>query len=291
MGDEGDFVPDDVELFEEELFRNIRVRELQNEDFLLATVERIVLRAQGCSVVLFYLRNNATSRGLRDAWNLLSERFAGINFFAVNASLRIDIMQAFQQVNDDPDHPLNEFRIRGFPTILVYREGGQAGLSWPKAFYNGSLSTDAIQDWILQLACVPGYKEVPAIREGVVMDNEVFITDDRVRSAPTPEEEEDEEEEADPGLSVASATDFQSGDFRIDEEVIDSNLEFQDDFEQEVIDEGLDLPGTLDDLDGERPIPERNLASFQTTDYPGSLEYGDPGFLEMLEDRSLGIGY
>ena len=124
-----EFEPDDVDLFEEELFRNVRARELQDEDFLLNTVERIALRAEGCSAVLFYLRDNPTSRGLRDVWNLLSERFAGINFFAVNASLRTNIMQAFQQVNDDPDHPLSEYRIRGFPTILVYREGGQRGVS------------------------------------------------------------------------------------------------------------------------------------------------------------------
>lgn len=273
------------DLFEEELFRTVRVRELQNEDFLLNTVERIVLKAEGCSVVLFYIRENPESRGLREIWNTLSERFAGVNFFAVNASLRIQIMQAFQQVNDDPDHPLSQYRIRGFPTILVYREGGQAGISWPKAFYNGQLNSDDIQDWILQLACTPGYTETPALREGVVTDNEVTVSKNsgiaRKTKKTLSSADEIKPEELDETFDLK---DVQSGDFRIDEAVVDSNLAFQEEFEEEVVEESK-----LEELRAARPMPNSNIRSFSTTDYPGSLDYADPGWLAQLEDQKLGI--
>ena len=272
MADE--FEPDDVDLFEEELFRYVRVRELQDEDFLLSTAEKIVLRATGCSAVLFYVRNNATSRGLRDIWNVLSENFAGINFFAVNASLRVNIMRAFQQVNDDPDHPLSPYYIRGYPTILIYREGAVPGASWPKAFYNGDLSTDALQDWLLQLACVPGYTETPAIREGVVMDTEVIVTDDRSDFYST---------------GAASSLDYQSGDFRIDEATIDSNLDFQDEFEDGVYSRGESSGAFLNDMNTARPLPTKNIRNYRTTDYPGSLTGDDVGFLAEFADEDLGI--
>lgn len=243
---------EDVELFEEELFRTVRVKELQNEDFMLNTVERIVLKAEGCSLVLFYLRENPASNGMRDIWNLLSERFAGVNFFAVNASLRVDIMRAFQQVSDDPDHPLSTYAIRGFPTILVYREGGEAGLSWPKAFYNGELSTIALQNWILQLACVPGYTETPALREGVVTENDIILEDPNYQE-------------------------------------YGSYYDYEDEFEQDVLQDVTEQEELVQSLELERPIPSSNIRNFSTTDYPGSLDFGDAGFLEEFEDSDLNV--
>lgn len=257
--------------FEEDLFRTIRVRELQDEDFILGSVERIVLKASGCSIILVYSMKDKVSRGLRTIWDELADTFAGVNFFAINASRRINIMRAWQEVNDDLDHPLNGYRIRGYPAIIVYREGGQPGLAWPKAFYNGDLSLSALQNWILQLACTPGYTEMPAIREGIVTDNEIVVTDDRSRGGEAP----------------AASTDFQRGDFRIDETTVEEYNELDGDFKQEVYDEGLAEEEVLRDYEEARDVPYKNLRAFRSTEGTGSVS--DPGFIRILEDEELAL--
>lgn len=257
--------------FEEDLFRTIRVRELQDEDFILGSVERIVLKANGCSIILIYSLKDKVSRGLRVIWDDLADTFAGVNFFAINASRRINIMRAWQEVNDDPDHPLNAYRVRGYPAIIVYREGGQPGLSWPKAFYNGELSSSLLQNWILQLACTPGYTETPAIREGIVADTEVVVTDDRSRGGEAP----------------VSSTDFQSGDFRIDEATIDDYQDLKGDFIDDVYNEGLEDEQILQDYEEQRSAPYSNLRRFRSTYGTGSVT--DPGFMTFLEDDELNL--
>ena len=95
----------------DDLFRTFRVRELDNEDFILNSEARIALRSKGCSAVLFYNPRNDTSKGLKVIWNELSETLAGVNFFSVNTSRRTDIMRAFSEVRQQLNHPLNHLHI------------------------------------------------------------------------------------------------------------------------------------------------------------------------------------
>ncbi|MFS8160086.1 MAG: protein disulfide isomerase family protein [Candidatus Roizmanbacteria bacterium] len=254
-------------VFEDDLFRTIQVKELQNEDFLLQTVERIALRATGCSIVLFYTLGNRTSTSMRAVWNELSERFAGVNFFAVNASRRINIMKAFDDVKNDNDHPLNAYRLRGFPTILVYREGGsQSGISWPKAFYNGELSTTALQNWILTLACEPGYTETPTIREGVVSDLNITVDDPRGESS-----------------KPASSLDFQSPDFDVGQATYDEVANAQAEYPTYLQEEDLEYAEDL------QQVSEDNLRNFSSSYGTGSID--DPGYLNLLVDSSFQPDY
>lgn len=247
---------------EEDLFRSIPVRELQDEDFLLASVERIVLKASGCSAVLFYTLKDPISKQLRNMWNELADSFAGINFFAVNASRRVNIMRSFQEVSDDLDHPLNNFRIRGYPAILIYREGGQPGISWPKAFYNGELTLDALQNWMLQLACTPGYTETPLIKEGIVTENEIQVYDERSRG----------------GVKPASSLDFQSNEFRVDDETIERFLELQQEDQAAGYDE--------EEMQNFEEVRGRNMRIYQPEKVGG---LGDPGFIRGERDDELSL--
>lgn len=256
------------EVFEEDLFKTIPVKELQDEDFLLASVERIVLKATGCSVILIYSIKDEVSRGLRVIWDELADSFAGVQFYALNASRRINVMRAWQEINDDEDHPLSAYRIRGYPTILVYREGGQPGISWPKAFYNGQLSLQYIQNWVLTLACTPGYTETPAIREGIVSDQDIYVDDGRGSQQP------------------ASSLDFQDGFFRVDEATVDEYLQTEEEFADRVILEGSAEPEVMNDLQDFRPAPDQNIRVFTSTDGFGSAA-NDPGFVQRLGDDAL----
>ena len=167
--------------FERDLYKSIPTKELQNEDFILDSVERIALKASGCSIILFYLNDHRKSMQVKAIWDELSDKFAGVFFYTVNASRRKDIMYAFQLIAQDQDHPLHRYRIKEYPSIIVYREGGQPGVSWPKAFYNGELDQDALENWVLNLACTPGYTETSALRdeqpEVTVDGDEITIED------------------------------------------------------------------------------------------------------------------
>lgn len=162
--------------FDQEVLGSIKVKNLEDEDFLLNTGERLVLKAEGCSLVLFYSTDNEVSRGLLAIWNTLADRLAGINFFAVNTSRRYDIMGAYEQIRLLPDHPFNKFTTNRRPFIWVFREALSPGLSIPKAIYNGELSSAAIQDWALMLACEPGYEEAnDASQGGMDSNNNIYV--------------------------------------------------------------------------------------------------------------------
>jgi hypothetical protein len=262
--------------FDDDLFRTIQVRELQNEDFMLNTVERIALVANGCSIVLFYLLGDPISRKMRILWNDLANRFSGVNFFAVNASRRINIMKAFDDVKNDVDHPLNAYRLRGFPSILVYREAGsQSGIAWPKAFYNGELSTSALIDWILTLACEPGYTATPALKEGTVVDLDTIVTDPRAvvnsEVSRTPVFR----------TRLATTADFEDPDFDLGVEIADQVFYSQDLLEEELYRQDID-PDYVDDY----RLPTANTLG----DYRSST-VDDPGFLNILDDQDFEMYY
>ena len=164
---------------DDDLFATYRVKELDSEDFYTSAFLRIALRASGCSAILFYMPRNPTSRAMRNIWNRLSEDLAGVNFFAVNASRRPKLMEAFQKVAADEEHPLHLYQIRGYPTILTYRESAEQGISIPQAFYNGELSYDALLNYFITLACLSGHRDFPALKEGVIVDDEIIVSDSR----------------------------------------------------------------------------------------------------------------
>ncbi len=242
---------------DDDLFQTFRVRELDNEDFYLNSAERIALNSTGCSGILFYMPRNPTSRALRTIWNRLSEDLSGVNFYAVNASRRGRIMEAFQKVASDEEHPLHLYQLRGFPTILVYREGSEPGISWPQAFYNGELSYEALLNYFITLACLSGHREFPALREGVIVDEDIIVVDSRaIVDEPV------------------SSLEFSS---RVTEDAFfREETRFEDEFDEE------DL-----DLEYERRIPSENIKRYFSTENDGFGTVDDPGALNAIAASNL----
>ncbi len=146
---------------EDSLFANIKVRELTQNDFYIGSRTPTMLRTKACTLILFYISTDDTSADLAQLWEYLSSALASPNFWAVNSSRQTEIMRAFGETENDLNHPLRDYAIRGFPTILVYRDG------WPQAFYNGELSFDALIDYATTKACIPEYREPDQMFEGV----------------------------------------------------------------------------------------------------------------------------
>lgn len=157
------------------VFQRGLVRDLQNEDFALATTDGITLFATGCSIILFY-DNTLLSRQLMEIWLDLAQIHAGVNFYGVDFNNRREIMQRFFEIKTSPNHMFNRYTTQAIPFILVYRED-QPGISYPQAFYNGPLTTDDISNWILIMACQPGYRESPLLAKGITTPNNTIIND------------------------------------------------------------------------------------------------------------------
>lgn len=135
------------------LFTVVKVRELKGSDFYLGSVTPTYMKYKGCAVILFYIPSDPVSQALQIVWAQLAATLAGIAFMAVNCSVEDDVVRAFSEMAQDPDHPCHPFYLGGFPLIITYRKG------WPQAYYNGELSYDAIQNYAITLACQPGYYE------------------------------------------------------------------------------------------------------------------------------------
>lgn len=247
----------------EDMFSNSRVRELDNEDFYLKSSHRIAINVSGCTVVLFYMPNSPTSRSMRNLWNRLSNDLANINFCAVNMARRTKIMQAFARVQADPNHDLHQFQIRGAPTIIVYRETFDEGISLPQAFYNGELTYSSLTNYFLTLACTPGYKEYPVIREGVIVADEYYVVDDRDVSNNKYMSNE---------RPALTSMDFVSD--QVDFRNVVSNAAFNEQ------NQFADIPIELED---QRPPNMYNARRFFASDMQNRGSIDDPGVLNFLD--------
>jgi hypothetical protein len=118
-------------------------------------------------------------------------------------------MKAYEEVRQLPDHPFNKFTTTRRPFIWVYREALAPGLSIPKAIYNGELSSAAIQDWALMLACTVGYEEGNDVSQGGMdsYENIVVASLDNNYIAPVVSTEFSSPEYRDQEVAYAEAVD------------------------------------------------------------------------------------
>jgi hypothetical protein len=168
------------------LFGFNNLQDLQSEDFALASTDGLVLYAYGCSVVLFY-GDDEFSKGLQVIWLDLASRFADVNFFGVNMMERRAIAKRIGEIRNSPNHPLNWAATARTPYILVFREADDPQLSYPQAFYNGPLDVNSLSEWIVTLACQPGYTDRVSITMADVvapLDTEDVIADVQSREPP-----------------------------------------------------------------------------------------------------------
>jgi hypothetical protein len=160
------------------LFRPEVVKQLGNDDFDLASKDKITLKIPGCILVLFYT-DSTESYELANIWGLVAQQMVAPTFAAVNLMIGDrKIANAFMELRNDANHPLSWAGLKGIPFILVYRNG------LPVAFYNGERSVQQISDYSLKLACKPGYFEPILLtsNEGIKVDTDL--------SMPTPPQAE-----------------------------------------------------------------------------------------------------
>lgn len=156
-----------------DFFTPVIVKELQPDDFYLGSRTPTMLKSRDVTLVLFYEFGDEESEQLKDIWAALSIQLAGIQFAAVNGSRQREIMKAFVETGGDPDHPLFPFKINGFPTIIVYRDG------WPQAYFNGERSYDTLMAFCLELAWKVGYYEPNNIFAGVATSRPDLVAYER----------------------------------------------------------------------------------------------------------------
>jgi hypothetical protein len=132
-------------------------------DFYLGTATPIAIRQKLPVVIMFYIPNEIQSIKLARIFRETSKQVSQFIFAAVDASANgeREVMQAFA-LNADSDGPLSEFKIDGFPTILVYRKG------WPKAFYNEQWSVSALRNWLLKDAIRQDYRNPILTHHGIL---------------------------------------------------------------------------------------------------------------------------
>ena len=106
---------------------------------------------KGCVPILFYDSGNLESLQLAQIYYVVAERYAG-NLAAIDLRINTKVLKAFIKIGTS-DSMYRSFALKQIPFILVYREG------YPAAFYNGERVVSAIVDWIMTLACIPGYFE------------------------------------------------------------------------------------------------------------------------------------
>ncbi len=128
------------------------VKQFQEKDFTIDSRELICLKYDDCILILFY-NDNVESTRLAEIWADVSAQTPGITFGAVHLGLEDQLAKNFAKLNMDPNHPNRWAALQQVPFIMVYRGG------WPTAFYNGTLSTQAIIDFSMTLACRADYHE------------------------------------------------------------------------------------------------------------------------------------
>jgi hypothetical protein len=253
---------------DEEMFKTNIPRELQDEDFYdLNAADGIALRATGCTLVLFYKMDDADSEGVRVMFSNLADQIANINFYAVNVSRRKNIMEMWYRVTTGPhsnNTPWKSFSFKAtegaesaFPTIVVYREGGGDGISWPQAFYDGPWDQESLSYWTLNLACKENYS--------------TFASDGYVHFDDTD------------GSGGQEQYDEQAAAVELGKEEVQQSMDnVEGQFEDQVVAEGLTDPNVLANP------PHMPWQDFQLPPRPSPSK--DPGYIELDDDDQLDFG-
>jgi hypothetical protein len=161
-------------------FAEVRVRRLDATGFQLDTMTPTALKHRLCSLVLGCDLSTRRGQDLYEIWEDLSSEVAGVNFLVVDTRSQQRIMQAFIETYNDENNPITDFTLSADrPTVLVYRDG------WPQAYYNGSLSFDAVRSFALDEACSSSYKnrgrddysddeDNEQVDEGILSERELY---------------------------------------------------------------------------------------------------------------------
>jgi len=168
----------------ETLFGQETVKRLSSYDFELDSEGLVTLKIKECAIVLFYGRNTESNQLIK-IFALAGQQVAAPLFAACNLFVEREVALAFSELSSRSSHPLHWAGIRGYPFILVYRDG------YPVAFYNGDRTVQALVDFALTLACHASYREPIQMAAGAQVEvNYEMAPDDVYQNIPgqTPRE-------------------------------------------------------------------------------------------------------
>jgi len=152
-----------------DVFAQNSVLKLTSNDFKLDTPERISLRKDECTIVLFYGNNNESNQ-LAKLWSQVAQETVGPTMAACNLVEEKKVATAMMEIKSMGSHPFHWASMRGYPFILDYRGG------WPVAFYNGDRSVQAMLDWVMTLACQANYYERYDLSGGAQTDSKLEMS-------------------------------------------------------------------------------------------------------------------
>lgn len=141
--------------------------ELQSSDFLLDTDEKILLKYKDCLIIFFY-SDDVISKQIARVFVEAANTVPGKKFAACNLRVNSAVADAFNAL-ETQDSVMRAFRLKQVPFILTYR-GGR-----PQAFYNGSISTQALVNYSFQLACKPGYVELSQLSSNMAVSDNLQV--------------------------------------------------------------------------------------------------------------------
>lgn len=110
----------------------------------------VSLSYSDCFLVCFH-DNSETSKQILIQMTMASYT-PGPIYGAVNIMVEKDLVNRFNAIKQDPDHPYNHFAPLNYPHLLVYRNG------FPQFVYEGPIDHASISTFMLGMGCRPGFK-------------------------------------------------------------------------------------------------------------------------------------
>ncbi len=132
-------------------FAQNSVSKFSEADFHLNTRERICIKQDDPTIVLFC--DNSTISDCAEMWLLVAMSTNGPQVAVCNLSDCPNMRKAMAELSGKKSHPLSWAACTKVPFILTYRE------SWPVAFYNGEKTAGALLSYCDELACDGNYVE------------------------------------------------------------------------------------------------------------------------------------
>src|SRR5690606_30094143 len=90
-----------------------------------------------------------------------AQRIHGPQMAACNIELSQGVTRAFTEIASNGGHPYHWLGLKGYPFIVVYRQGVPVGV------YDGDAAVEPFVDYAVSLACSYNYFERELLRSGV----------------------------------------------------------------------------------------------------------------------------
>lgn len=154
-----------------QIFDNGLIKNLDDQDFLLGTMNSICIKYETTTVVLFYDSSSATVA--TEYAKAIKTSIIGPTMAACTFELCPGVKSAMTALASDPNSPLAPYAVKQLPAIVCYRG------RWPVANYTGDFSASSINAFRSEIASNPTYRNTDTPTPVVMGDDaEADIEDD-----------------------------------------------------------------------------------------------------------------